>query len=83
MSDLFFWSSPAGVVHTGEFLVMRTSCGIKIPPIGTGWSAIEETEVSCSRCIRALGPRPIAVDIDIDGIRILTWEGEQSCIAMT
>lgn len=66
-TDLFYWLSPAGVVHVGELFEMRTACGSKIGPLGSGWSAIEETEVSCSRCMRALGPRPIAVDIDIDG----------------
>lgn len=77
MSDLFYWSSPAGVVHTGEFLVMRTSCGLKIPPIGSGWAAVEEQEVSCPRCDRALGPRPTRVDIDIRGVREYQYEQEQ------
>jgi len=62
------WLSPTGVVHAGVMLSMTTPCGVRVGPIGSGWSATVD-DVTCQRCIHVLAPRPTRVSVGHDGQR--------------
>jgi hypothetical protein len=68
-----FWESPTRVIHAGEFLCMKTLCGTRVPPIGSGWGVVVGP-ATCERCLRALAPRPTAVSIDSDGVRTVSCQ---------
>lgn len=72
---MFFWRSPAGIIHASEYLATETACGAVVGPIGSGWESVGEGEVTCRTCDLALGPRPTRVDIDLDGLSVYEYEG--------
>lgn len=80
---MFYWESPTGVIHIGELFQMQTSCGAKIGPIGSGWSAVAEQDATCPKCVKALGPRPTRVRVDMRGMLEYEYEGERRDDAFT